>query len=203
MWYYISVIFIQIIECSDISDIYHYVWYCDITYLRYVATEHCVSETLLRKFVQYPDCVYVATNTPLIVQQTAPFQTINIKIYPVISWELIKRVDLGTKLRLNFQCNRRRTSSPKSVDSTNHGLLYHWTAGQHDVMKEYFGNFPMRNDRTCSRRNIFSSPRHRWSFKLKSHYKQTMCCLRVMGEKSRIAEIVIWTTCQRTRLRRL
>ena len=32
-------------------------------------------------------------DTPLIVQQTAPFQTINIKIYPVISWELIKRVD--------------------------------------------------------------------------------------------------------------
>ena len=28
-----------------------------------------------------------------IVQQTAPFQTINIKIYPVIFWELIKRVN--------------------------------------------------------------------------------------------------------------
>ena len=35
----------------------------------------------------------IQLNTPLIVQQTAPFQTINIKIYPVISWELIKRVD--------------------------------------------------------------------------------------------------------------
>ncbi len=42
-------------------------------------------------------------------------------------------------------------------------------------LKDYFGNFPMRNDRTWFRRNSFSSPRHRWPF-MKSHYNQTILC---------------------------
>ena len=34
----------------------------------------------------------------------------------------------------------------------------------------------------ASKRNIFSSLRHRWPFKLKSHYKKSTCCLRVKVE---------------------
>ena len=56
----------------------------------------------------------------------------------------------------------------------------------------------MLNDGTCFRRNIFSSPRHRWPFKLKSHYNQTTCCLPVMGKSQCIAEIVILSPSQRT-----
>ena len=56
----------------------------------------------------------------------------------------------------------------------------------------------MLNDGTCFRRNIFSSPRHRWLFKLKSHYNQNRCCLPVMGKSQCIANVFILSPSQRT-----
>ena len=52
------------------------------------------------------------------------------------------------------------------------------------MLMEYFGNTPMRNDGTCSRHNVFSSPRHRRPFKLKSNCNQTKRAVCVCdGEK--------------------
>ena len=78
------------------------------------------------------------------------------------------------QFRPNYQSHRKQTLSSKCADSPNHSQLYISSSGPCDVLKEYFGNFPMRNDGTCPRRNPFSSPRHRWPFKLKSHYNQTI-----------------------------
>ena len=51
-------------------------------------------------------------------------------------------------------------------------------------------NRSIPNDGTCFRRNIFSSPRHRIPFKLKSHYNRDVC-VWWGGGKSRIAKMAI------------
>ena len=103
-----------------------------------------------------------------------------------------------------FATGARRTSSPKSVDSTNHGLLYHWTAGQHDVLKEFFDNFPMRNDRTCSRRNI-SHHRDTYGHSKWSHITSRLCAVCVWWGKNpalqkllfdRLASVPVFDDCK-------
>ena len=82
--------------------------------------------------------------------------------------------------------------SSKSADSPNHSQLYICSSGPCDVLKEYFGNFPMRNDGTCPRRSPFSSPRHSWPFKLINVTLQPnyTCCLRVMGENPALQKLL-------------
>ncbi len=82
--------------------------------------------------------------------------------------------------------------APKSADSLNYSQLYTCSSGPCDVLKEYFGNFPMRNDGTCPRRNPFHITETQMAIQTEVTLQPDYtCCLRVMGEKSRIAEIVI------------